>query len=132
MDIAAAHTLYDALAGDRSSFLYSGAFPDDHTARLIALGEAFLNGQTVRRDELNRLSFVMVEAYQNIIRHRARDMAHDPREGRSMFLLRCETDAQHVLAINPVCKKETASLKDMLERLDGLDRSQLKELFQGR
>lgn len=129
MEPAAAHTLHDALAGERTGFLYSGAFPDDHTARLISLGEALLSARSARRDEQNKLSFVMVEAYQNIIRHRARDMAHDPPGSRSMFLLRCEEAAQHVIAVNPVCRKESPSLAALLDRLRGLDRSELKELF---
>lgn len=129
MEPAAAHTLYDVLAGERSGFLYSGSFPDAHTARLIALGEALLNARAARRDEQNKLAFVMVEAYQNIIRHRARDMAHDPPNGRSMFLLHSEEAAQHVIAVNPVCRKETPGLTALLDRLHGLDRTELKELF---
>ena len=38
MELSIAHSLYQALRGDRSVFAYSGAFHDEHTGRLIALG----------------------------------------------------------------------------------------------
>lgn len=126
MDVAAAHTLYNALAGDRSSFLYSGSFPDDHTARLIALSEGFFNGQPVRRGQGGRLAYVMVEAYQNVIRHRARATGS---ENRSMFALRCGDGWQDVLTANPVKREDVPALRELLAKLEGLDGSQLKDLF---
>ena len=129
MDLAAAHTLYNALAGDRSSFLYSGSFPDDHTARLIALSEGFFHGTSVRRGQLSRLAFVMVEAYQNIIRHRAQKEEVNGGTGRSVFALRCGEGWQDVLTVNPVAPKDLPELRELLARIDGLDGTQLKELF---
>jgi hypothetical protein len=129
MSTDAAIRAFDLVGGDRASFVYSGSFPDDHTARLIALGEAFMEGRGHRRDFRNRLSFVMVEAYQNIIRHRARDLGAPDHGARSMFLLRCAGNSIQVAAVNPVGHDESGSLASMLGDLEGLDRGQLKELF---
>lgn len=130
MELRIAHSLYQALRGDRSVFAYSGAFHDEHTGRLIALGEASVNGDA-RGTARGRLAFIMVEAYQNILRHRAVLPPQVERgEGRSLFLLRCGADGQQVVvAVNPVKKSDVMVLRSALHRLHGMDPSQLKNLF---
>lgn len=130
MDLATVHTLYDVLAGDRFCFLYSGRFHDEHTASLITLGEEVLNDARAERAYRQRLSYVMVEAYQNIVRHRAA-LPHELERGvgRSLFLMRSHSSGDEVLAMDPVTEAEIPELKASLERLGGLDLRQLKELF---
>ena len=130
MELSIAHSLYQALHGDRSVFAYSGAFHDEHTGRLIALGEASVSSD-VRGTARGRLAFIMVEAYQNILRHRAVLPPQVERgEGRSLFLLRCGSDGQQVVvAVNPVKKSDVMGLRTALHRLHGMDPSQLKNLF---
>jgi hypothetical protein len=130
MDTRFAHALFQALRKDRCSFGYSGSFQDEHTARLIELGEAALGPEGEDGAARSKLAFVMVEAYQNIVRHRAPvPTALEQGAGRSLFLLRCTAHGQHVVAINPVSKADVPQLREQLAHLDGLDRSQLKELF---
>src|SRR5690606_6703495 len=80
MDIATAHTLYEGLKGRDLTFLYSDVFADDHTAAIMGVGQEALDVGT-ERTLRSRLSFVLVEAYQNIIRHRADN------GGRSVLML---------------------------------------------
>jgi Family of unknown function (DUF6272) len=131
MEPRIAHPIYMALRGDRSVFLYSGAFHDEHTGRLIALGEAAAEGGDGRGAARGRLAFIMVEAYQNILRHRAVLPPQVERgEGRSLFLLRCGEDGQQVVvAVNPVKKSDVTGLRTALHKLHGMDPSQLKNLF---
>ncbi|MEZ4739868.1 MAG: SiaB family protein kinase [Flavobacteriales bacterium] len=131
MDLSTVHALYDALAGDRFTFLYSGLFHDEHTARLIALGEEYLD-QEERADKSLRgkLVFVMVEAYQNIIRHRAAlspELAQGA--GRSMFVLRSGATQHRITAINPVSAADAERLKAALADMNGLDMEQMKQVF---
>ncbi len=130
MQLRIAFSLYQALRGDRSVFAYSGAFHDEHTGRLIELGEASANGDG-RGAARGRLAFIMVEAYQNILRHRAALPPQVERgEGRSLFLLRCGGEGQQVVvAVNPVKKSDVMGLRSALHRLHGMDPSQLKNLF---
>lgn len=128
MDLASVHTLYDVLAGDRFGLLYSGRFHDEHTASLIALGEE--TARSSERSHRQRLSFVMVEAYQNIVRHRARlTGAMDRCAGRCLFMLRSRDQGDEVVAIDPVPDAETGMLRDVLARIGGSDVKQLKQLF---
>ncbi|MBK8615290.1 MAG: hypothetical protein IPN85_17910 [Flavobacteriales bacterium] len=130
MDALLAYALYKGLHDDTFSFGYAGAFHDEHTARLIALGEAAMEHAGAQRNARQRLAYVMVEAYQNIIRHRAPLPEGIARGcGRSMFLLRCHPEAQQVIAQNPVSKSDLVELQDALDGLSGLDAAQLKERF---
>jgi hypothetical protein len=130
MEALDAYALYKGLAGDDLCFAYSGEFHDQHTGRLIDIGEAAMEGNTSARGARQRLAYVMVEAYQNIIRHRARLPEELARaHGRSLFLLRSHGEAQHVIAMNPVPVSERAELERALAGLEGLDPVSLKERF---
>jgi hypothetical protein len=130
MEARLAHSLFGALRGDRCAFAYSGAFHDEHSPHLIALGEAVMAGVDTRATARGRLGFIMVEAYQNILRHRAALPQRMERgAGRSLFLLRCQADGQQVVAINPVRGSEVPALRGTLQRLAGLSGPELKSLF---
>lgn len=130
MEYAEAHALYASFSGDRLTFIYSGSFHDEHTARLINLGEGFLEEQGVARSVRGRLAFIMVEAYQNIVRHRCAlpSLLRDG-PGRSLFVLRSNGEAHEVIAMNPVTMDDAAVLKSELDRLGQLDAHQMKEVF---
>jgi hypothetical protein len=130
MDLRSAQTLFQALSDDHCAIGYSGKFPDEHSARLIDLGTSVLENQGFGLVERGRLGYVMVEAYQNIVRHAAQlppSIAEE--EGRSMFLMRCHDKGQQVVAMNAVTRAQAKSLRHMLAALDGKSGSQLKELF---
>lgn len=129
MDQAAVLALYEAFPGDRLTFLYSGKFHDEHTARLINLGEEYLEREGADRNMKSKLGFVMVEAYQNIVRHRAPAQEGTHGAGRSLFLLRSTLDQHEVTAINAVLGSAVAPLTASLERLRALDAQQMKEVF---
>lgn len=130
MDLASVHSLYDVLAADRFDLVYSGRFHDEHSADLIAIGEDASVQSGYERAHRQRLSFVMVEAYQNIVRHRARlSEGMERGAGRSLFLMRARDGGDEVVAIDPVAETETGMLDDVLARIGGSDLKQLKQLF---
>ena len=130
MDIGAAHTLARSFSGDRATFLYSGRFHDEHTARLITLSEEVLTGLGDTQKLRGKLAFVMVEAYQNIVRHRFRKEQDDePDLGRSLFLLRGIADGFAVQTVNRMDAAEADTLQVLMQDLQRLDASELKERF---
>lgn len=121
------HSLFLAMRDHRAVFLYSGAFQDDHTARLIQLGEAAMEDGVSRPAGRGRLAFIMVEAYQNILRHRVPlPPAMERGRGRSLFLLLSRHEEHQVVAFNPVAKSGVPALREHLEGLRGLDGDALK------
>ncbi|HEX2616248.1 MAG TPA: DUF6272 family protein [Flavobacteriales bacterium] len=129
MDIAIGHALFQAFRNDRFFFGYSGVFRDDHTERLLQLSDAIVDEVVVERSSRKKLAFLLIEAYQNIIRHRAELPPHVARgEGRSLFLFRADPEGQDLVAINGVHKRNVPDMERQLDAISGLDRSQLKEI----
>lgn len=126
METSSAQALFEAMYRGRHAFGYSGRFKDDHTAKLIALGEGALTEE--QASSKGKLAFVMVESYQNIIRHRV-PVAPEREEARSFFLLRSSGTGQQVTTVNPLAVGGGAALGAQLEQLAPLDRDQLKQLF---
>ena len=125
-----ARELHGDLVPGACSFGYAGAFPDEHTARLIEFGAAVLDAQSVRAPERGRLSYVMVEAYQNVVRHRARlEPRLEQAEGRCHFLLQCAPGAQTVATLNPVASPKAKDLHEVLGFLRTRTSEELKTLF---
>jgi hypothetical protein len=125
-----AHSLFSALRGDRAAFVYGGAFHEDHSARLIALGESATEDQRGKTGGRGRLAFIMVEAYQNILRHRS-SLPPDVEKGagRSLFFLKCGDAQQQVVACNPVPCAAIPTLENVLSELRSLDAEQLKARY---
>ncbi|HNR53590.1 MAG TPA: SiaB family protein kinase [Flavobacteriales bacterium] len=129
MDPAHVLALYERFAGDRSTFLYGGAFLDEHTARLINMQEEHLESEGASRVTRGKLTFVLVEAYQNIVRHRVKDAAMLKGAGHGLFLLRSAGTSHEVTAMNAVAGAEVEALQKALDRLSGLDLGEMKRLF---
>lgn len=130
MHSGAARELHGNLVPGACCFGYAGAFPDEHTARLIEFSAAVLDGQGIRAPERGRLSYVMVEAYQNVVRHRARlDPRTEQAEGRCHFLLHCAPEGQTVATLNPVTGPKAKDLHEVLGFLRTRTGEELKTLF---
>lgn len=85
------------------------------------------NGERTLR---NKVGFVMVESYQNIIRHRTRLSPElEKNAGRSMFLIRQHELSFEVVAVNAVPNKEAGPLKALLANVSDLGPEQLKRMF---
>lgn len=133
MNIELARSLFTTLGQDVSLFGYSGKFPDEHSPKLIELGEMLRRD---KRDEpgkgngKGRPGYVMVEAFQNIIRHRAPLPPGHPWAGfRSMFLLRTLRRGHVLITCNPVTDAQARRLQHLLANLRNKDASELKELY---
>lgn len=131
MDIGFARALF-ALAGEDASFWgYCGRFPDEHSARLIELGEVSRSPVDPVHASKGRSGYILVEAYQNIIRHQATPSAESPwYQGRSLFLFRtARTGRQRLTTRNPVTTEQAEQLQQALENLARKDAAGLKQLF---
>ncbi|MBK9146574.1 MAG: hypothetical protein IPM12_02000 [Flavobacteriales bacterium] len=129
MDAEAAHRLYRMLGGDSFAFVHAGSFNEGHTADLIALGDLAAKGSGRPRTLRQRLAFVLVEAYQNVTRHRA---LVRPGARECSFTVRANADRDSVSAMNPISRSEAAALDEALDRLRGATTDQLRGLFLAR
>ncbi|MCC6401986.1 MAG: hypothetical protein IT227_14580 [Flavobacteriales bacterium] len=126
MEVPHAFSLYRALSGGTFALLLGDPFRDAQTARLIELAEAVSERQGLSKGARARLAFVLVEAFQNIIRHRP------PAEGmqqRSCFLFGATPQGQQVITCNPVADADLPALRTALHGVLGKDADTLKALF---
>ena len=128
MDSARLIRLFDALADEQMALLYGGRFPDAHTASLITLGEEVLGGEDTEKGLRSRTAFVMVEAYQNVVRHRPPSRPGEPSD-QCTFLFLHRPHCTEVVTVNPVSEAEIPNLQMALQRLHGLGIEELKALF---
>jgi Family of unknown function (DUF6272) len=125
-----AHMLFEAFANERYGLYYSGSFHDGHTAGLIRFCEVLSADSKARSPQRNRLAFLLVEAYQNVVRHRPPVPPRIARtQARSMLLVRGTEDHHNILSVNPMLVAEVPGLEQQLASLEGLDRDGLKERF---
>ena len=121
--------LLRAFAGDRFVFGYSASFGDELTARLLDLSDAVLEHIGEAKSNRRKVAFLLVEAYQNIIRHRADLPTHiDRGEGRSFFCFRANPEGQDLVAINGVRKRAVEDIVRQLDAVRGLDHAELKNI----
>ena len=128
MQINTAHTLYEAFGNDRCAFIHAGRFRDEHSADLIALSEAAAELTKAARDVRNRLAFVMVEAYQNVIRHGVPAVKSTAAD-RSFMLMRGGDEGFTVATTNAMRNEDEARVMQIMGDLHGRSKGQLKELF---
>lgn len=133
MEIETGHALFQVFKEERFAFGYSALFTDELTARLLDLADAVVESGITTVGHRGKLSFLLVEAYQNIIRHRAvLPEAIARGEGRCLFVFRSRLEGHNLVAINPVRKSDVPGLQAKLEAIKGLDKAELKDLFRNR
>jgi hypothetical protein len=124
------HTPFAILADDDLGFVYSGTFHDSLTARLIDLSETVLSRSNIRRGQRNKLAFAMVEAYQNIVRHRLSvPFYQEHPRSRPAFIVRSNERVQSLVAINAVPNTVRDQILARVEHINSLDQDALKRSF---
>jgi len=124
MAASGVHSLYRLLEGARCAFLYRGSFNEGLAPELIVLGEVAADQAERGKTHSQRLAFIMVEAFQNITRHRS-----DAADAECFFALRATARGEDVIAVNPVRADEIEALEQAIARLGGTGKSHLKSLF---
>lgn len=105
-------------------FVYSGRFRDELSVQLIAMAEHFEGLLPQGRAQRHRLAFLMVESYQNIIRHR-----HADRQGACSFQFHDLGEEQRIAAINPIEGPAIEVLRKRLAELEAVAPDRLKQLY---
>jgi hypothetical protein len=103
-----------------------GEFDDDLTELLMMIQETSTDE---KKNVKKRISFLIAECFQNIIRH-ADDVIDDGLENSpKMFMLRNTHGLQYISTSNPIEKINIKALMDSLEKLQQLSQEELKEIY---
>lgn len=121
-----AYRFYSSLIKDNFSLIYMGEFDDDLTGLLMRIQETSSEeGRGVKK----RVSYLIAECFQNVIRHSDIDHAGHEQSESKMFMMR-NINGTHLLAsTNLVETKNLGTLKDALDSLQNLSKEELKEMY---
>ena len=108
-------------SNDALSLFYNGVFSDTFSEILISLAEHDSH-KSVRK----KLSFLMVEVFQNIIRHGDSNINNSTSE---LFGVRSIENNLNVFSSNTINEQSYEILKSKLSEINKLDASELKTLY---
>lgn len=121
---------FDILSNDNQCVLYGGFFSDDITDRVIQLNEYNIDRQDEEKKIKKRVTFLLAECFQNVIRHGENSVLNnefDP--SRGFFMSRNTAGLYVVVSGNLIENEFVEKLKEQLEEVNRLEPDELKDLY---
>ena len=123
------YDLHRTMMTQKLILVYQGEFTQESTKSILAMAERNLDttgeDSSIRRKVFN----VMVEALQNIVKHSDVLVDGATRNQSAIFLIGRDDSRYSVMSGNPIQKNNISRLKSTLEKINGLDKDGLKELY---
>ncbi len=127
------YDLYNQFKKDKICLSYLGNFNDDITNKIIDLSEFKLQDSGELNKVKNRVSFLIAECFQNIIRHKIdgenktadNNLKHD-----KFFQVNIFSDMVCLSSANPVETSVREFISGKINQLNALTEEELKELHQ--
>jgi hypothetical protein len=121
---------FNLLKGDNQCILYSGNFNDDVTDRVIQLAEHNINLQNEKVKIKKRVSYLLAECFQNIIRHGNFKESNDQlKDNVGFFMTRNSKGKYYITSGNLIDNKHVDKLERQLQQLNNLNQEELKLLY---
>lgn len=121
---------FEHLKDDNLCLLYNGNFTDDITDKIIELNEYNSENKEEPTKIRKRVSYLMAECFQNVIRHNEKDnkkrtLTKEP----DFFMARNISNKYYITSGNLINNKNIDALKSQLDHINTLDQDELKVLF---
>lgn len=130
MELGTTFWIFNKLRDDKLSLLYNGMFSDSITHKFIALSEHNLSSNISLSKIRNKVSYLMAECFQNIVRHGEGSKVKDSKENLPGFFSTKNTgNTYFITSGNLIDKKNIDNLKTQLEQVNSLSQEELKELY---
>jgi len=120
------YSLYSRLKRDNFSLFYMGEFDDDLTEVLMRIQETSSDeGKSIKK----RVSYLIAECFQNIIRHSDQEQEVDLGGAAKFFMMRHIEGTHYLATANPVEEENKETLINSLDSLQNLSQAELKEIY---
>lgn len=130
MDADTTIEFFQEFSQDNLALLYDGSINDDITDKIIALSEYNITNFKELKKSKKRVSFLMAECFQNIIRHGEKMQVDQVRIGEpGFFLTRNFENAFFITSGNIIKNEKIIHLREQLDKLNKLNKDEIKELF---
>lgn len=127
------YSLYKFFSDQKISLAYLGVFTDEITNLLVNLSESYVS-KTERFSKLSKkVSFVIAESFQNIIRHSIieKDNVFEIQYSKDFFQIAILDDSIVISSANVILNENVDSLNKNIELINSLSSEELKTLKLG-
>jgi hypothetical protein len=116
---------------DETWFAYSGSFDDSITGHIIDLNlHAGPSKLLPDKKQSKRMSFLLVESFQNLVRHT--EKGDEMARAKGMFSFGGDETGYDIDSLNVVSEATAKSVEDTIKHLNSLDESELDRTFKDR
>jgi len=122
------HILFRELANDDLSFLYLGKFDNSILGFATEILKSHMTLSDDSEGKKNKLSFLMIESFQNILRYGLSGRADDVTSGE-VFAVRKYNGSYYITTGNYVENSCIGPMREKLDRVNTLSPEDLKKLF---
>jgi len=121
------YEFFKILEKDNISFTYRGSFSNSVLAMAT---ELIKNNMEEEHSKLrNKLSFLMIESFQNIARYADSDRIPEPSEESDFFMTRNIGSSFYIISANLVANDKVPFVREKLEKVNTSDKKELNELY---
>lgn len=121
--------LHRVMMKQKLILVYEGAFTQESTKSILSMAERSLEAAEEDAGIKRKVFNVMVEALQNVVKHNDHDAYGVDHSRSAIFLIGKESNRYTIMTGNPVHKDKVKPLASTLEKINGLDRDGLKNLY---
>ncbi len=127
------YDLFQRVENGDFEYIYRGNFTQTLTRKILSLAETNLQKLVDKSSLQNRIYFIMVEGLQNVTRHQddlsgSSGDTGDTGDFSGIFAIQKKGNRYLITTGNLIVNSKVDSLKQRLERVNSLDREELKNL----
>ena len=123
------HDLYRRMMSQQLILAYQGDITQETTKSILTMAERSLEASEEDPAIKRKVFNVMVESLQNIVKHNEENADAEIGRHTGIFLIGKEPGCYTIMSANPIHKNRISTLQETLERVNGLDKEGLKDLY---
>lgn len=124
------YRFHNTMLEQKLSLVYEGEVNQSITKAFTSLAERNMNGSNEPTTMKRRVYHVMVECLQNICKHADNaETGESERPGSGIFIVGQEGDSYTITTGNVMSKDRIPGLIDLLNKVNEMDRDELKALY---
>lgn len=122
--------LYTMMANSKTSFCYRGPFMDRFTNTILEISEGAMMSQQQAPTMTRKVSFLLVECFQNILRHGETVAESEQNLTDDGLFAFQDLGKQFIInSINFIQSEDSAHLRELVDAVNALDTKELKALY---
>jgi len=130
MDLSVALNYFNILKDDKLSFIYQGSFNNEITNKIIDLSSNIVVGSQTPNNLVNKVSFLMAECFQNVVRHSSKTNSKKKNPLPSGMFFSRQVDNYFIISsANAISNRQVPPLKKKLDKINKMGEDQLNALY---